>query len=141
MDSGIITAMGTWDSGPFDNDAAADFLGETDGSPRSLAAMLGKCADAPPDEYLDVDDGQTAIAACELVALGFGYGKLDGAPATVRAIARKLGPNESLRVLAIRALPRIRDRANSEIASLWAHDPAFDAQLADQLARLTDAGE
>ena len=27
---GYTSGMGTWDSGPFDNDAAADFLGETD---------------------------------------------------------------------------------------------------------------
>jgi hypothetical protein len=132
--------MGTWDSGPFDNDAAADFLSESGGAKHSLAELLRGCADAPPDAYLDADDGQPVIAACELIALGFGYGKLDGAPKNVRAIARTIGPDESLRLLAIRALPRIRDREHSEVASLWAHDPTFNARLDDLLSRLVDAG-
>lgn len=133
--------MGTWDAGPFDNDAAADFLGDSGASPQAIASVLRRCADAGPSDYLDVDDGQPAIAACELVALGFGYGNLAKAPPTIRAMARALGPNESLRVLAIRALGPIRDAKRSEIAGLWAHDPAFDASLADLLTRLTEAGE
>ena len=131
--------MGTWDSGPFDNDATADFLAETAGSPGALEKILRTCAETPSDGYLDVDDGQPAIAVCELVALAFGYGNLDTAPSKVRAIVRKLGPNEELRRLAIRALHRIR-APRSEIASLWAHEPAFDARLADLLGRLTEAG-
>lgn len=133
--------MGTWDAGPFDNDAAADFLDEMDGSPPMLAAILRRCSNALPDAYLDVDEGQPAIAVCELVALGFGYGNLDAAPGKIRAIVRKLGPDENLRRLALGALPRIRDPKHSEIASLWAHDPAFDARLADLLERLTAAGD
>ena len=133
--------MGAWGSGPFDNDGAADLLGETNGSAPALAEVLRRVTDAPADEYLDVDDGQHAIAVCELVALGFGYGKLEKTPAKARAVVRKLGPDESLRVLAIKALPRIRDRKHSEIASLWEHDPAFDAGLADLLARLIEAGD
>lgn len=133
--------MGTWDSGPFDNDAAADFLGETDGSPHQLADILRRCADAAPGDYVDVDDGQSAIAAAELVALGYGYGNLEAAPAQVRAIARRLGPVEQLRVLAIRALANLREAHRSEIASLWEHDPAFQARLTNLVERLTDAGD
>lgn len=132
--------MGTWGSGPFDNDAAADFLQDTGGSSRALTEAVRRCADADAGDYLDVDDGQPALAACELIALGFGYGNLDAAPAKIRAIARALGPNESLRVLAIRALERVRDPEHSEVASLWAHDPVFDAQLANLLDRLREAG-
>jgi hypothetical protein len=132
--------MGTWDSGPFDNDAAADVLAETQGSASSLESILKRCADAPSEQYLEVDEGQSAIAIGELVALGFGYGNLESSPANVREIARKLGPNERLRMLAIRALLRVRG-PNSEIASLWAHEPAFDAQLARLVDRLTEAGE
>jgi hypothetical protein len=87
------------------------------------------------DDYLDVDDGQPAIAACELVALGFGDGNLDRVPARIRS------PDEDLRRLAIRALGPIRDRKRSELASLWAHDPAFGARIADLPSRLTDAGD
>ncbi len=133
--------MGTWDSGPFDNDAAADFLSESGGAKDSLTDLLRGCADAAPGTYLDADDGQPVIAACELIALGFGYGKLDAAPKNVRAIAKALGPDEGLRLLAIRALPRIRDPEHSEIASLWAHDPTFTTRLDDLMSRLVDAGD
>lgn len=136
-----VSGMGTWDLGPFENDMAADFLGETGGSPQELTDVLCRCADASSEEYLDVDDGQSAIAVCELVALGFGYGNLEAAPSRARAIARQLGPNESLRLLAIRALGRVRDPERSEVASLSADEPAFDAQLDDLLRRLTAAGE
>lgn len=132
--------MGTWDSGPFDNDATADFLAETNGSASALESLLRRCADTPADGYLDVDDGQPAIAVCELIALGFGYGNIDAAPSKVRAIASRLGPNEKLRLLALRALQRIR-APRSEIASLWAHEPAFDARLANLVDRLTEAGD
>jgi len=81
------------------------------------------------------------IAACELIALGFGYGTLDAAPKNVRVIAKKLGPDEGLRQLAIRALPRVRDAKHSEIASLWAHDPGFVTRLGDLMSRLVDAGD
>lgn len=132
--------MGTWDSGPFDNDASADFLGESGGSATAFEAILRRCAETAADDYLDVDDAQPAVAVSELVALGFGYGNIDSAPARVRAIARALGPNEALRVLAIRAVQRIR-APQSELASLWAHDPSFDARLANLVARLTEAGD
>ncbi len=133
--------MGTWDAGPFDNDAAADFLSDSGSSPRALAATLRRCAEASSGDYLDVDDGQTAIAAAELVALGLGYGNLDAMSDEVRSIVRRLGPNEELRLLAIEAIPRIRDRTQSEVASLWAHDPAFDARLVGLYERLIAAGD
>ena len=117
-------------------------LADTGGSPQALTAILRRCADAASDDYLDVDDGQPAIAVSRAGrARIFGYGKLDTAPATSAASSAKLGPNENLRLLAIRALGRIRDPKRSEIASLWAHEPAFDAWLADLLDRLTAAGE
>jgi hypothetical protein len=132
--------MGTWDSGPFDNDATADFLAESGGSINELESLLRRCADTSAEEYLDGDDGQPAIAVCELVALGFGYGDVERAPANVRAIARKLGPNEKLRLLAIRAFQRVRGH-RSEIASLWAHEPEFDTLLANLAERLSEAGD
>lgn len=133
--------MGTWGKGPFDNDGAADFLSESAGSPQAIAQILRRCADASPDEYLDVDDGQPAIAACELVALGFGYGNLEKTPAKIRTLARALGPREDLRLLAIRALGPIRDSKRSEIAGLWGDDSAFDASMVNLLERLTEAGD
>jgi hypothetical protein len=132
--------MGSWDSGPFDNDGALDFIGEGV-SKESVAEVLRRCAEAEPGDYLDVDDGQMAVAAAELVALGFGYGNIMAAPKGVRAIVRNLGPDEALRQLALRAIPALRDPKHSELAGLWGHDPAFAAKLDDLLARLTEAGD
>lgn len=133
--------MGTWDVGPFDNDAAADFLADSGSSPRAIARALSRCANAAASDYLDVDDGQAAIAAAELVSLGLGFGNLDTASPQVRDAARQLGPHEDLRLLAIKAIPRIRDRNHSEVAQLWAHDPNHDASLLGLFARLIAAGE
>lgn len=134
--------MGTWDTGPFDNDGAADLLDDVAAMPGpSTAQKLLAIIDAAPDAYLDVDDGQAAVAACELVALGFGYGRLSDAPDAVTDLARVLGPDDTLRLVAIRAVPRIRDRRHSELAQLWDADPSFDASLGDLIARLQEAGD
>ncbi len=133
--------MGTWDAGPFDNDGAADFLIESGGSAASLAQLLMMCIEAPDGGYLDVDDGQPVIAACELIALGFGYGNLETAPPKIVSLARTLGPNEKLRKLALRALPRIRDPKHSEVADLWSHEPKFHARLESLERRLAAAGD
>jgi len=106
----------------------------------SIAKALLSVADAAPDDYLDVDDGQAAVAAAELVALGFGYGKLQDVSPDVRRLVRTLGPNEELRVLALRALPRILDLENSELAGLWEDDEDFEPAIRDLIARLTEAG-
>ncbi|MDX2090710.1 MAG: DUF4259 domain-containing protein [Kofleriaceae bacterium] len=131
--------MGAWGSGPFENDGALDFLGE--GATRdTIAEVLRRCAEAAPGDYLDVDDGQMALAAAELVALGFGYGNLLAAPSQARAAARGLGPDEALRQLALRAIPNLQNPKRSELADLWGHDPGFATRLCDLLSRLTDAG-
>jgi hypothetical protein len=134
--------MGAWGSGPFENDGAGDFLGEGGAMPApSIAQVLLRIVDAAPGEYIDVDDGQAAHAACEIVALGYGYGNLEAAPKSARQMARTIGPNDELRLLAIRALARLRDRKTSELAQLWEGDTAFDASLVNLVARLDDAGD
>jgi uncharacterized protein DUF4259 len=136
--------MGTWDIGPFDNDGASDFVAEAGRSPKpAIQSALRRVRDAG-DDYLDVDDGQHAVAAAELVALGFGYGKADGLSAEIRAVAAALGPDDALRKLAIAALPRLRDPELSELAALWhegSDGSAFDGQLTDLIERLEAAGD
>ncbi|WEH31558.1 DUF4259 domain-containing protein [Streptomyces sp. AM 3-1-1] len=63
--------MGTWDSGPFGNDAAADWCrGPDDAEPAARAGLVGAApahaADTPPGTYLD--DGEHTVAAAALVA-------------------------------------------------------------------------
>src|SRR5688572_11223213 len=61
--------MGAWDIGAFENDGALDWLDVllygTDLSPISNAFQLV----LENDEYIEVDDAQAAVAACEVVAL------------------------------------------------------------------------
>jgi hypothetical protein len=134
--------MGTWGSGPFENDGAADFITNARAMPApSIAQALLSITEAAPDDYLDVDDGQAAVAAAELVALGFGYGKLDDVTPDVRRLVKTLGPNEDLRLLAIRALPRLLDLDSSEIAGLWEGDDEFEPGIRDLIGRLTEAGD
>jgi hypothetical protein len=134
--------MGTWGAGPFENDGAADFITNAGAMPApSIAQALLSITEAAAEDYLDVDDGQAAVAAAELVALGYGYGKLDDVTPDVRRLVKTLGPNEDLRVLAIRALPRVLDLETSELAGLWEDDDEFEPGIRDLIARLTEAGD
>lgn len=137
-------AMGTWGSGPFDNDAAADFLDELQSAPaRVVAKALRDVAKAPAGKHLDIDEAGAAWAACELVALAFGYGGSATVEDAVLDAAARLAPKEEQRSLALEVLARLGDRATSELASLW-HEgnegPRFDALVADLRARLDAAG-
>jgi len=135
--------MGTWGSGPLDNDAAADFLEAAQaGVARVVAKTLRGIARAPAGRLLDDDDGGAGWAACELVAIAFGHGDPDAASGAPAEVAARLAAKEELRLLAIEALARIGDQATSEVAKLW-HEgddgAAFDARIAGLKARLAAA--
>lgn len=135
--------MGTWGIGPFENDSAAELLEEAAESPTpAVTAALRAVARAKADAYLDVDVGAPAWAASELVALAFGRGDAAGIPDHVRGILEGLRPSEPQRVLALAVIPRIGDRARSELAALW-HEgddgASFDAALAGLVALLEAA--
>ncbi|MFF3754049.1 DUF4259 domain-containing protein [Streptomyces sp. NPDC002018] len=112
--------MGTWDTGHFDNDTAADFAADLDEATEAgrtdlvRAALLRAIA---AEEYLDSDEAVVAVAAAALVAE-----QCPGGP----PVETVYGPDEplprfpeELRVLAVRALDRVTaDR--SELRDLWA---------------------
>jgi Domain of unknown function (DUF4259) len=139
------SAMGTWGTGPFDNDAAADFLDALRASPtRFVAKTLREIAQTPARKYIDVDDGGAGWSACEMVALAFGYGDTAGLDDHILDLAGKLRPKEEHRLLALEVLPRIADRANSELAGLrheGSDGAQFDAALEHLRSRLQAAGE
>jgi hypothetical protein len=139
--------VGAWGSGPFDNDAAADFLQEAEGSvaravARTLRAII-RTSRAPDARYIEVDEGGAGWAACELVAIAFGHRPNGDLGSVVLDAAAGLKPKEEHRRLALDALPRIADRATSEIAGLFhegkAEGAAFDASVAGLKARLEAA--
>jgi hypothetical protein len=138
--------MGTWGPGPFANDAAADFLDMLrTSSARAVTKVLREIAAVPAGKYIDVDDGGAGWAACEIVALAFGYG--DDAELLedhVLDLAGKLRPNEEHRLLALDVLQRIADCDHSELAGLW-HEGSdgakFDTALEHLRVRLLAASE
>jgi hypothetical protein len=128
--------MGTWGSGPFENDAAARFLDELHRAPgRFVAKTLGDIVETAAGRTIDVDAGGAGWAACELVALAFGRGETDRLDDTILDAAAKLKAREEQRLLAITALPRIADPTASELAQLW-HGGSEGRRFDDALAQL-----
>ncbi|WP_431032998.1 DUF4259 domain-containing protein [Streptomyces sp. P6-2-1] len=120
--------MGTWDSGPFDNDTAADWCDELDdteaaGRAELVRAALAYAADTPPDAYLD--DAEHAVAAAALVAAqcprgeaaGSGYGPKEPLPDLT-----------ALRPLALAALERVLT-APCELLALWEGAPSWHGTM------------
>jgi len=138
-------AMGTWGPGPFDNDAAADFLDALRVShTRCIAKALREIARAPAGTYIDFDDAGAGWSACEMVALAFGYGDTAALDDHILDLAGKLRPKEEHRLLALDVLARIADPATCELAGLW-HDGSdgarFDAALDHLHSRLQAAAK
>ncbi|GAA3425579.1 DUF4259 domain-containing protein [Streptosporangium sandarakinum] len=115
--------MGAWDSGPFDNDSAADWCGELgDAGPEDRAgvvrqALLGA---AESVDYLEVDEGSAAVAAAAIVAA-----ECCGGPPVTSAYAPDflregggIGLSDDLVPLALRALDRVLGQ-DSELWELW----------------------
>ncbi|HEX5753706.1 MAG TPA: DUF4259 domain-containing protein [Archangium sp.] len=128
--------MGAWGRGPFESDAAADFLAELreEESPgRLVRAALKAVARTPDTEYLEVDAGATAWAAAELVAAARGAPAKD-APDDVLETAARLRATPALCEEAAGALSRLT-RSRSELLELF-EDGGHREKLAQQLAEL-----
>ncbi|MFD7665692.1 DUF4259 domain-containing protein [Streptomyces sp. NPDC059788] len=112
--------MGTWGMGPFDGDAAADFLDELIAMPeaRRLGAIRAVLSTAAAErEYLEAPQGEMAVAAAALTAAAragstYPAGPAYGPELTVPA------PPPQLAVLAVHALDRVL-APDSELAELW----------------------
>ncbi|GAA0952760.1 DUF4259 domain-containing protein [Nonomuraea longicatena] len=115
--------MGAWDSGPFDNDTAADWCGELhDADPEDRAGMVRQAllAAATCGGYLDSDEGCEAMAAIAIVAAE----RSGGLPVTsVYAPdfvldGGRIGLSDDLVPLALHALDRVLSE-DSELWQLW----------------------
>jgi hypothetical protein len=119
--------MGTWGSGAFQNDTAADWAFELetaeDLSP-VLLAITGVLQVG--DEYLDVDDACCALAACEVVArLKGNWGTRDAysEPVDLWVEAHPETPRPDLVKGALAAIDRIL-KPPSELLELWQEEDA-----------------
>lgn len=116
--------MGTWDTGPFDNDTAADFCDDLDSAPRQARAGMVRdvlLRTVRATEELDADIAEKAIAGAALVAAQCPRGEAVGTP---------YGPDEplpdltGLRALAEEAVARVLT-VPSALLDDWAGDRAW----------------
>jgi len=126
--------MGAWGSGPFQNDAALDWLARAKLDPQAVELAFER---ATGPGYLDVDDGASAVAAAAVVAAAVD-GDDAGLAESGRAVARELRVDAELRSRAVAALDATLG-PSSELRSLWDEGPAgarFRVAIAALRARL-----
>jgi hypothetical protein len=138
--------VGTWGVGLFSNDAAADLLSALDeAEPVEALDLLREtlASAAANDGYLDVDDGQAAVAAAAVVAAQ----RLRGLPLDLSTVPPWLAEGgfdipQELDDLALAALDRVLGE-DSELRGLWEDSgelQKFLATLAPLRAALAGSG-
>ncbi|WBB50529.1 DUF4259 domain-containing protein [Verrucosispora sp. WMMA2044] len=131
--------MGAWDSGPFDNDTAADWCGELDDADAAQRPVLVRTAlnrAAVEQDYLDADIACEAIAAAAIVAAHLPGGQPISSPYAPEVLRNggRLDLPADLPALAANALDRIMS-ANSEWHDLWQEAFADDDNRAFDTVR------
>ncbi|MEU4201686.1 DUF4259 domain-containing protein [Streptomyces sp. NPDC026294] len=112
--------MGTWGTGLFDNDGAADLLDDLIAMPedRRLGALRGVLSSAAAErDYLEAPEGQMAVAAAALIAAARAGGTPPAGPVPAPGLTVPEPPRR-LAVLAAHALDRVL-APDSELAELW----------------------
>jgi hypothetical protein len=111
--------MGAWGHGPFDNDAAGDWVDELTASGSSaIDDAFERVLALEPSDYLELDDASAALAAAEVVCSGHG-----GAQTMLSDEARDWLADNRAGVLSIdrsrarRATQRVYEL--SELRELW----------------------
>lgn len=129
--------MGTWDTGSFDNDEAADWLGELEDADDAGPIMEALLAVTENEEQVEAPEAQQALAAAEVVA-AMNERPVANLPEEAAAWVGEPTRQPSVRELdlARRAVDRVR--ADSELKELWEEqDPsAWYEKMDDLKARL-----
>ncbi|HXS62529.1 MAG TPA: DUF4259 domain-containing protein [Streptosporangiaceae bacterium] len=125
--------MGAWGTGVFDNDGAGDFLALLQGAePGQREVVIREAFEAvtDPDDYLEVDAGQEAIAAAAVIAAVHNNRPVTDQDSVFTFAAADLPPaTPELRTLAVDALNRVTG-PESEWRELWEETDDFDTALA-----------
>ncbi|HEY3502684.1 MAG TPA: DUF4259 domain-containing protein [Actinocatenispora sp.] len=110
--------MGAWDTGVFDNDGAGDLHAELlSAGPTGRADVLRSAFELPCEGYVEVDDGQRALAAAAVVSAVRAGTDLDAA-GRCTAAADLPPATPELVALARAAVDRVLG-ADSEWRELW----------------------
>jgi hypothetical protein len=124
--------VGAWGTGVFENDGAGDFLAEfrqTELGQRADVVRQAMQAAAEAAGYLEIDEGQAAVAAAAVVAAARGGGPVTAADSAVTFGTGDLPePEHELVALAVRALDRVT-ADDSEWLELWQESPELSAAL------------
>jgi len=131
--------MGTWGTGAFDNDTAADWLYalEEVGDLSLIETTIASVLDGD-DEYLDADVAAKALAACEVVARLLGRrGVLHASTETLDkwVETHSLSPSNELLESARKAIGRVLS-GDSELRELWSESEGTDWLAAVEDLRL-----
>jgi hypothetical protein len=116
-------SVGAWDSGPFDNDDAADFAGELDDAgPNERIVLIRRALQAVVDGSGDEDDVlPRGVAAAAVLAAARVDTPVDSsyAPKFLADDASALDVPDDLVDLAVQALDAVADADYSEYAELF----------------------
>ncbi len=121
-----MVRMGSWGSGPFDNDDAGDWAWEVQEAPDLEVVRQALATAVANSDYLEVPDGNVAVAAAAVVAASLD-GSREGLPEEVRSWLedRRNGATADDARLALQALDRVTGE-ESEAAELWAESPSAE---------------
>jgi hypothetical protein len=134
--------VGTWGAGPFENDAAMDFIASLrDADPADRVGILSSSLvlALEQSDYLDADDGAAAVAAAAVVAMTrSGSGGMDSGPLVDLLQIGSLELPADLLPLARRALGRVV-ADNSELRDLWGESGSLDDDFAREIQKVKQA--
>ncbi len=131
--------MGAWDTGPFDNDDASDWLYElAESSDTSVIASVLNTVENIGDAYLEAPECSQALAAAEIVAAFKGHPS-EGIPENAKDWIENHQNLDVSELIPISQIVVERIRTNSELKELWEESeyaPKWHSSLEDLLARL-----
>jgi hypothetical protein len=105
-----------WGTGSFENEYAADWLAKLGTmAPDDLAQIFAQAADHPG--YLEAPAASVVVAAAEAIAALKGSSARGVPPEIIKWTTNQQVSPPELRVLALRALERVRK--DSELKDLW----------------------
>jgi hypothetical protein len=117
--------MGAWESGVFDNDGAMDWVDELEES-EGLEAIKSAFETVLEiyDDYLEVDEASSGLAAAETVAALLGKPAPNLPDEVADWVKGRAKPAKTLVTTAGRVVARVLQQ--SELRELWEETDAFD---------------